>query len=74
MKRSILTIAVLAASVAAAPLAASEVKPVQPKTSTQGEVLGTLATQQLLLIGLAVAAAGVAISNSGSSPSTTPSQ
>lgn len=74
MKRSILTIAVLAASVAAAPLAASEVKPVQPKTSTQGAALGTLATQQLVLIGLAVAAAGVAISNSGSSSSTTPPQ
>ena len=74
MKRSILTIAVLAASVAAAPLAASEVKPVQPKTTTQGSELGALATEQLVLIGLAVVAAGVAISNSGSSNTTTPSE
>lgn len=72
MKRIILSVGLIAASSLAAPLAAEEkIKPVQPKVSTQEEVLGGLTVAEgtvFVLLGAGVA--GAIISDGGSSNNT----
>ena len=69
MKPAILSAFAVAATLAAAPLAAKDVTPVQPKASTQGEaVLGALTGTQIA-VAVAVAVVGAAAISSGSDSS-----
>lgn len=73
MKISVLSAVVLSASVIAAPLMAEEIKPIQPKASTQAEtalVLGALTQVEIALLAAAGLAVGTAVANGGSSSST----
>lgn len=72
MKLSTLSAVALSASMVAAPLMASEVKPVQPTVATQSEavVLGALTQAQLLALGVTGLAVGAAVLGGGSSSET----
>lgn len=69
-------VAVAATLAAAAPLAASEVKPVQPVASTQAApvVLGGLTTAQATIMALAIGAGVGAVANGGGSSNNTPNE
>lgn len=77
MKLSFLSVFAVAASLAAAPLAASEVKPVQPKASTQAGtalLLGGLTTTQIAIVAVVAAAGFGAVANGGGSSNNTPTE